>query len=296
MTRGWVVTGGVILRPSIPEVASRIGLLERLPDHSVLVVIPVLGHHQMTHDLLRDLTREAALIDVVVVDNSGDYPPFGDEAILRPGRNLGWAEGTNHGTCTCARPVHQAFLWLNNDTRLSQGFVAGLLRAWAKSGAGILGPVYDCYWEHQRAEHPVAVADYRPRSTTYPVPFVDGTAMFVPAATVDTIGLLDADTFAPVGWGAEVDYSLRARAAGMTLAATRLSYLHHEKSVTGKTVFGGGLLEYAERGFPVAMAGLERKWGADWRTQAGIDPAAHQTSPPQVRRFSASRFLSSRSR
>lgn len=270
--------------------------LQRDPEHSVLVVIPVVGHHQMTHDVLRDLAREASLVDVVVVDNGGDYPAFGDESILRPGRNLGWAEGTNHGTRTCARPSHQAFLWLNNDTRLSKGFVAGLLRAWSKTGAGVLGPVYDCYWAHQRVENPGDVSDYRPRAVHYPVPFVDGTAMFVPAATVDAIGLLDADTFAPVGWGAEVDYSLRARVAGLPLAATRLSYLHHEKSVTGKTVFGGGLLEYAERGFPVAMDGLERKWGPDWRRDAGIDPATHQTSPPQVSRFSASRFLSSRSR
>jgi GT2 family glycosyltransferase len=236
------------------------------------------------------------LVDVVVVDNGGDYPAFSDETILRPGHNLGWAEGTNHGTRSCIRSSHEALLWLNNDTRLSNGFVAGLLRAAAKTGAGILGPVYDCYWAHQRVESPGPVGDYRPRGVHYPVPFVDGTAMFVPSATVDAIGLLDDKTFAPVGWGAEVDYSLRARAAGLELAVTRLSYLHHEKSVTGKTVFGGGLVEYAERGYPVAMNGLERKWGADWRRKAGIDEATHQTSAPPVSRFSASRFLSSRSR
>src|SRR5581483_483553 len=115
----------------------RIPGLQRHPEHSVLVVIPVLGHHQMTHDVLADLAREASLVDVVVVDNGGDYPAFSDEAILRPGHNLGWAEGTNHGTRACARPSHQAYLWLNNDTRLSPGFVAGLIRAWSKTGAGI---------------------------------------------------------------------------------------------------------------------------------------------------------------
>jgi GT2 family glycosyltransferase len=275
--------------------ASRIRGLQRHPGHSVLVVIPVLGHHQMTHDLLGDLAREAALVDVVVVDNGGDYPPFGGEDVRRPGRNLGWAGGTNDATQALLRPSHDAVLWLNNDTRLSRDFVAGLLRAWKKTGAGIVGPVYDCYWRHQRAEHPVPPSEYRPRPAHYPVPFVDGTAMFVPTTTVDAIGLLDDDTFAPVGWGAEVDYSLRARAAGMKLAVTRLSYLHHEKSVTGKTVFGGGLVEYAERGFPVAMKGLERKWGVDWRREVGIDPATHQTMPPHISRFSASRFLSSRS-
>jgi GT2 family glycosyltransferase len=101
--------------------------------------------------------------------------------------------------------------------------------------------------------------------------------MLVPLATIDRIGLLDADTFAPVGWGAEIDYGLRARAAGLALTVTRLSYLHHEKSVTGKAIFEGGLQEYGERGYPVAMAGLERKWGEDWRKAAGIDADTQQT-------------------
>jgi hypothetical protein len=138
------------------------------------------------------------------------------------------------------------------------------------------------------------------------VPFLDGTAVFVAASTVDAIGLLDVDTFAPIGWGAEIDYSLRARDAGMELAVTSLAYLHHEKSVTGRTVFEGGLAEYAELGFPVAMRGLEHKWGPGWREQAGIDPETAQTTrPPRSARFpepgrslsrsSASRFLSSRS-
>jgi GT2 family glycosyltransferase len=259
----------------------------------VLVVIPVYGHHEMTHDLLRDLGREQSLVDVVVVDNGGDYPALDNEDVLRPGHNTGWAAGTNYGTRERRRPWHTAFLWLNNDTRLSVGFVDGLVRCWQETGAGLVGPVYDCHWQHQRVR-PVPVARYRPRAVHYRVPFIDGTAVLVPATTVDTIGLLDADTFAPVGWGAEVDYSLRARDAGLELAVTRLSYLHHEKSVTGSTLFDGGLTEYAERGFPVAIQGLEQKWGPDWGRLAGIDPSSQQTTP--LSRFSATRFRSSRSR
>jgi len=263
----------------------------------VLVVIPVHGHHEMTHEVLADLARERELIDVVIVDNGGDYPTFDNEQVLRPGRNLGWAEGTNLGTRECARPQHDAFLWLNNDTRLSNGFVTGLVRSWQETGAGIVGPLYDCYWVHQRARRVVPVDQYRPRAVYYRIPFVDGTAMLVPTETVDAIGVLDAETFAPIGWGAEVDYSLRAKDAGLELVATGLSYLHHEKSATGRAIFEGGLLEYATRGYPVAMEGLERKWGHAWRRTAGIDPATHQTArPARVSRFSASRYRSSRSR
>jgi GT2 family glycosyltransferase len=282
--------------------------LRRGAQDKVLVVIPVYGHHGMTHELLRDLAREEELVEVLIVDNGGDYPTLGGEDVLRPGRNLGWAEGTNRGTEERGRPHHVGFLWLNNDTRLSKGFVAGLLRCWRETGAAIVGPVYDCHWVHQRARRPGPVERYRPRGVHHRVPFLDGTAMFVPAPTVSAIGVLDAETFSPIGWGSDIDYCLRARHAGLELAVTRLSYLHHEKTVTGRTVFEGGLTEYAERGFPVAMQGLERKWGPDWRRDAGIDPVTQQTTRHdwssrlragaslRLSRFSASRFPSSRPR
>jgi len=245
----------------------------------VLVVVPVHGHHQMTHALLADVRRESALADVVIVDNRGDYPTIGDEQVLRPSSNLGWAAGTNLGTLEGGRSDHVGFVWLNNDTRLSAGFVAGLLQCWRTTGAGMVGPFYDCHWAHQRLRRPVPVERYRPRAVHFSAPFLDGTCMFVPAQTIAAIGLLDAETFSPIGWGAEVDYSLRARAAGLDLAVTRLSYLHHDKSATGRTIFEGGLIEYATRGYPVLMEGLCRKWGDDWRRAAGMDPSTSQTRP-----------------
>lgn len=242
----------------------------------VLVVIPVHGHHEMTHDLLADLRRESDLADVVVVDNRGDYPAIGDEDVLRPGTNLGWAGGTNHGTVERRRPEHVGFVWLNNDTRLSRGFVSGLLRSWRTTGAGLLGPRYDCYWMHQRPRRLVPVERYRPRPVHVSAPFLDGTCLFVPATTVEAIGLLDASTFSPVGWGAEIDYGLRARAAGLDVVVTSLAYLHHEKSVTGTSIFEG-LEGYAARGYPVLIEGMARKWGEDWRVRARIDPATGNT-------------------
>lgn len=233
----------------------------------------------MTHRLLGDLRRDLDGSDIVIVDNGGDYPALDDEVVLRPPSNLGWAGGTNYGTGEGARPHHVAFLWLNNDTRLSKGFVAGLTNGWKATGAGVVGPFYDCYWQHQRLKRIVPVDRYIPRPVHFRAPFVDGTCMFVPATTVGAIGLLDDETFGPVGWGAEIDFGLRVRAAQLDLAVTRFSYLHHEKSVTARTVFGGSLEEYATLGHAGAADGLRRKWGDDWQQQAGIDPATRQTAP-----------------
>ncbi len=247
------------------------------PGPRVLVVVPVFGEQETTHALLGDLRREDGRADVVVVDNKGDYEADGSEQVLRPGRNLGWAEGTNHGTEAARRGDHAAFLWLNNDTRLSEGFVAGLLRSWEETGAGVLGPVYDCHWRHQRLARPVPVGSFRPRAATYRAPFIDGTCMFVPAATVDALGLLDADTFAPLGWGAEIDYCLRARAAGLTVAVTRRAYLHHERAVTAQAVFGD-YEAYHALAYPPSLSGLSARWG-DWERLAEVELPASQTRP-----------------
>ncbi|HWG72580.1 MAG TPA: hypothetical protein VG184_00850 [Acidimicrobiales bacterium] len=232
----------------------------------------------MTHALLADLERESDRTDVVIVDNRGDYPTRGSESVLRPGDNLGWAGGTNYGTRERREDHHAAVIWLNNDTRLAAGFVTGLFRSWRTTAAGLVGPFYDCHWLHQRDQSLPPVASYRARRRHYRAPFLDGTCMFVPATTLDRVGLLDEDTFAPLGWGAEIDYCLQARAVGLDIVVTRLAYLHHERSVTAKTVFEGSYDEYVGMAYPVARAGLRRKWGDDWQVDNGVDPNTSQTA------------------
>lgn len=242
-----------------------------------LAVIPVYGHAEMTHDLLADLDREAAICDVVVVDNKGDYQPAGSEEVLRPGRNLGWAGGTNFGSRQ-GGAGYGHLLWLNNDTRLSRHFVRGLLEAAVITRAGVTAPFYDCHWVHQR-DLSSPVADYRPTRKHYRAPFVDGTCMLVTRRTVERIGLLDDATFAPLGWGAEIDYCLRARQAGLEVVATRQAFLHHLRAVTALDMFAGQFERYSEQAHPRSLDGMTKKWGPDWTQRAGIAPGTFQTGP-----------------
>jgi GT2 family glycosyltransferase len=250
----------------------------------ILVVIPVHGEHAMTHALLDDLRGEPEPLDVTVVDNRGDYPRHAEETVLRPEENLGWAGGTNHGTVETLSSDHMAVVWLNNDTRLAHGFIGGLVRCWRDTGAGLIGPFYDCYWNHQRLRRPVDERVYRPRARHFAASFVDGVCMFVPTGTLDAIGMLDSETFAPTGWGADIDYGLRIRSAGLSTVVTRLSFLHHEKSVTAKQVYAGGLEEYGSQGDSIMATGMAAKWGDGWRQLAGIEPRTKQTQPPSWRR------------
>ncbi len=251
-----------------------------------LAVIPVYGHPEMTHDLLADLGRERAACDVVVVDNKGDYRPAGTETVLRPGRNLGWAGGINHGS-QVAGAGYGHLMWLNNDTRLSRGFVRGLLEAAVVTGAGVASPFYDCHWIHQR-DLSGPVDRYRPTRKHYRAPFVDGTCMLVSRRAVRRIGLLDDETFAPLGWGAEIDYCLRARDAGLPVVATRQAFLRHLRAVTALDVFAGRFEQYTDEAYPRSLEGMEHKWGPDWMRRAGIDPTSFQTGPiPESERIYA---------
>jgi GT2 family glycosyltransferase len=251
----------------------------RLPNRfRVLAVIPVYGHEEMTHDLINDLARESWLCDAAVVDNKGDYRPVGHERVIEPGRNLGWAGGTNHGVAV-AGAGYGYYMWLNNDTRLSRGFVRSLLEAQLVTRAGVLAPFYNCHWMHQRDLSLPAVESYRPARKHYSAPFVDGTCMFVPAATVRRIGLLDDQTFAPLGWGAEIDYCLRARQLGHRVVVTRQAFLHHLRAVTAMSVFEGDYSQYVDAAHPTSLRGLEANWGSDWHERAGIDPVSFQTRP-----------------
>jgi GT2 family glycosyltransferase len=257
---------------------------ESTPAGRILVVIPVYGEHALTHALLDDLRGEAETLDVTIVDNRGDYLQHADEAVLRPDDNLGWAGGTNHGTIETLTSDHMAVVWLNNDTRLASGFICGLVRSWQETGAGLIGPTYDCYWNHQRPRRPVDAGMYRAKARHFTAPFVDGVCMFVPSKTLDAVGMLDSETFAPVGYGADIDYGLRVRSAGDSVVITRLSYLHHAKSVTATTMYGDGLAEYGTHGDSVMVAGMAAKWGDDWCRLAEIDPTTKQTPPPSWRR------------
>jgi UDP:flavonoid glycosyltransferase YjiC (YdhE family)/GT2 family glycosyltransferase len=240
-------------RPLLARVAGR-------PRRTLAVVIPVYGRDDLTHAVLGDVAREP-WVEPVVVDNRGDYVPVRGERVLRPGRNLGWAGGCNHALEELRDEEHDAYVLLNNDTRLSPGFFAGLRQAAEQTGAALLGPAYDGVWPYQHVEHDGPAASYRAGPAARTVPFLDGTCLFVPRRTVEEVGLLDAETFRRHGWGVDFDYALRVRRSGGELWVTELAFLHHD---------GNGTADLAsDRGWRLdawneMVAGMRRKWGQAW--------------------------------
>ena len=124
-----------------------------MPAHApgrLAVIIPVYGQEQLTWAVLRDVAREP-WVDVIVVDNRGDFHLDVPGHVLYPEVNLGWAGGCNFALrWLIEHGKHEVFVLLNNDTRLSRGFFRQLYKSWRRTSAWLLGPVYDGVWPTQR--------------------------------------------------------------------------------------------------------------------------------------------------
>jgi GT2 family glycosyltransferase len=244
---------------------------------SLLIAIPVFGQHEYTHALVSDLERENA--EYLIIDNRGDYPRIGSERVITPGENLGWARGSEFGLRIAFAEGYSRAMTLNNDTRISKGFVAGLVDSRLPADAGIIGPMTDhgfpCAVDHQRLH----AADFIPRAR-YRVAFaVEGTALLMSRECWQEIGGLNVSTFGAYGWGIDLDLALRARKAEYGVYVTEMAYINHFGGKTAKMHFGN--LRYNVGGNIVMMQGLRKLHG--WRTAVA---AVRELGSAHHRRYS----------
>ena len=256
---------------------------------SVLITVPVYGQHEYTHALVGDLEREGA--EYLIVDNRGDYPKISNERVITPGENLGWAGGSDLGFRIAFSEGYSHAMTLNNDTRISKGFVAALLDPRLPADAGIVGPMSDllgfpCAVADQKPD----AANYAPRAQYRAVPAVEGTALVLSRECWQTIGGLDLRTFGRYGWGIDIDLALRARKAGYGVYTTEMAYINHFRGKTANRRFGSWRY-YLGANFAM-VRGLRRVhgWGATsaivrrcggalaerWRNVFPLDYTTHQ--------------------
>lgn len=226
----------------------------------------------MLADLLRDDVPAGTRI--VVVDNGGDYllPDWaGSVSSYRPGTNLRWIGTANWAMAVSARESVDVCVVLNNDTRFSRDFLAALtapLRTF--DDVAVVAACYDDFWLHQRAAAvPATAAEYQPTSILRDVPFCDGTAIAFSVKAIAELGTLDNEAFPRHGYGSDIDFALRARAAGWRCVVTEAAYVAHLRRATMTRTGQSSELNRAE-----ILTGLDAKWGDDWRALAGLAPGA----------------------
>jgi GT2 family glycosyltransferase len=248
----------------------------------LVVIIPAYGRQELTTTVVGDIAREAERgresVDVLVVDNQGGYTPRWKESVLRPGRNLGWLDGCNSGLDETRTANYDAYILLNNDVRLSPGFFHGLARAQKLTKAGLIAPSYDANMLHQRMPYIGPAAMYRPKRRHWKASMVDGTCLYIPAATLEKVGVLDT-RFNPHGWGAEIDYAFRVWDAGLRVVITGLAFMNHQQGSTSESLHGkayhGDAWETMTRGLIEKYGGGSRGWGP----RSGINPKTETTDP-----------------
>lgn len=228
---------------------------------SLMIAVPVYGQHEYTRALVHDLEREEA--DYLIVDNRGDYPLLGTERVVKPGNNLGWAGGSDLGFRIAFSEGYSHAMTLNNDTRISRGFVDALVDPRLPDDTGIIGPVIDHGFPSAESDEKPDAANYVPKQRYRAVPVVEGTALVLSRDCWQTIGGLDLQSFRRYGWGVDLDLALRARDAGFGLYVTEMAYINHFGHKTAVANFGRRRYEW-QANFE-KVRGLRQLHGRKWR-------------------------------
>jgi GT2 family glycosyltransferase len=216
----------------------------------VVIVVLHWGEPAVTARCLASLGKVTyAEKSVFVVDNGGGprldlpaTPAALDISMVHPDTNLGFCAGANLGFAVARRRGARAVLLLNNDTVVEPDFLDAL----TGFGTSLPGPAVLCpqivfldaperawyaggmfsLWTgipRQRYKGRPLLLDLRPQRADY----ATGCALLVDLAVADAIGDLDAAFFA---YCEDLDFSLRARAAGFPVFVVPAARIYHAPS------------------------------------------------------------------
>ena len=177
--------------------------------------------------------------------------------VVRSDRNLGFAGGSNLGIQRALALGADHVLLLNNDTDVDAGFLAPLVAEACKPDVGAVCPVIvfaerpEVIWYAGGRYDPTRGYNGRAlgkgeqdgerwrgvRETDW----ASGAAMLVPRAALDKVGLLDERLFL---YYEDIDWSLRARKAGLRLLVTGESRVRHKVSMGSGGEEHGALIAY----------------------------------------------------
>lgn len=203
-------------------------------------------------ECVRSLWADAPGMPCVVVENgSGDGSAehigaaFPEVTLVRSATNLGYAGGNNLGIAEALHAGAEAILILNNDVTLDPGCVTALQKALDMNPSwGVVSPlsllpgpgdVVDFFTGNVLLDQAALEVPGRdePRGSRFSEPttteYTTGSAMLVRRTVFEKTGMLDERFF--LVWE-DVDFSLRARAAGFALGATPDAVVRHERSAT----------------------------------------------------------------
>jgi hypothetical protein len=205
-------------------------------------------------------------LSTVVVDNaSTDGGPeavaaeFPGVHLVRLAENRGFAGGVNAGVAVALESGAEHVLLLNNDATVAAGFLEPLVDAASRpqvaaACAQILhadgrtiwyaGAPYDARRGYQGRHTGYGREPLPPTVAPYTTDRACGGAMLVPRSALEEVGNLDESLFA---YAEDVDWSMRARAAGLTILVVPASVVLHHVSKSSGGASSPASLYYALR-------------------------------------------------
>jgi GT2 family glycosyltransferase len=240
-----------------------------------------------TLECLRSLGRATyPKLAVTVVDNaSSDGSPdavaseFPSVRLIRLSENRGFAGGVNVGVAEALQQGADHVLLLNNDATVATDFLEPLVEAASAPDVAAAcpqilhaggrtiwyaGATYDPRRGHQGRHTGFGQEPLARTSPPYKTGRACGGAMLIPHAAFERVGLLDEALFA---YGEDVEWSIRARDAGLEIVVVPASIVYHRVSAATGGASSPTSLYYAlrnglvvaERNAPLGWVGTVRR-------------------------------------
>jgi GT2 family glycosyltransferase len=238
----------------------------------IAVCIAVYGQEAITNSVITQAQRESNIIDLYICDNAGSFACDQVNVIVLPQTtNQGWLKGTNiawrAAIASCKH--YDAFVLMNNDVILSGSFFKNLLSGAEAANAGIAGPLYDDVNPFQRLAGGKAHT-FAAHNVERNVAYVDGTCMLIMREAFDKLGFLDQDSFGSLGWGADIDYCIRAKSMNIDIVVTHRAFLNHLGQSTAQAV----IPNYKRRALIDYRVAMAKKHGLFWGRHLTLHPFA----------------------
>ncbi len=249
----------------------------------VSVVIVTFNNLELSRQCLESLFEGTSWpnLEVFVIDNASTdgtkewlrslAETYRGLTVILNSDNRGFAAANNQGLAQASGDI---LVLLNNDTVLSRGWLAALVRhLHSDPSIGLIGPVTNAVGNEAKVEVGYTdVADMPSWAARY-VRDHDGERFEIPMLAMfclamrrevfDRVGPLDERY--DVGMFEDDDYTLRVRHAGFRIVCARDAFVHHWQ----RAAFGKLADEEYQRIWDSNQRRFEEKWGIVWQPHRG---------------------------
>ena len=219
-----------------------------MADPLVHIIILTWNHWDVTAVCLQSLTQLTyPNYQIIIVDNGSSddtvshiQQQYPDITLISNGQNLGFAAGCNIGLQHALNQQADYALLLNNDTLVPPDLLQALVQqAQTLPNVGILTPMLSYLddptklWFAGSQRHPLTLEAvgfgptgprHTPEAKLQEVDYVFGTAMFLPTAVLQKVGLFDEQFFF---YYEDMDLCLRMQTAGYQLYVIPQATVQH---------------------------------------------------------------------